>query len=129
MVGESPLLFEIQTALRHIQGRGAGSGNMSYVESGALTRAETGGNRQFPVLEPGRAWLWPLWPNRGAGFGPQSVAFWSSPHPLPGAYKRSSAEPLESPLRCLLFALCLDRCWLFDLLSPLRFAPCLAIGV
>ena len=36
-----------------------------------------------------------LWPNRGAGFGPQRIAFRSSPHPSPGAYKRSSAEPLE----------------------------------
>ena len=52
------------------------------------------GNRQFPALEPGKAWLGPLWPNNGAGFGLQQVAFGSSPHPSPGAYKRRSAEPL-----------------------------------
>jgi len=53
---------------------------------------------RFLVPEPGRAWLGPLWPNRGADFGPQRVAFWSSPHPSHRAYKRGSMEPLVSSL-------------------------------
>ena len=60
-----------------------------HVKPGALNRAEAGGHlSQFPVKEPGGAWLEPLWPNRRARFGPQCIAFWSSPHPSPGAYKR-----------------------------------------
>ena len=86
----------------HIQGWCAGSGSMSDVESGALNCAKGGGQlRSFLVPEPGRAWIGTLWPNRGAGFGPQRIAFWSSPHPSPRAYKRGSVEPLDS-LRSLL---------------------------
>ena len=93
------------------QSQGAGSGSMPYVKSRAPSHAEPGRQlRWFPVPKPGRAWLGPLWPNRGAGFGPQRIAFRSSPHPSPGAYKRSSMEPLESSLArrssCLCFAPC-----------------------
>jgi len=95
---ESPLLLHSTFRLHseHVQGRGAGSENMPYVESGVPTRAKVGGHlRRFPVLELGRAWIGPLWSNR-AGLGPQRFAFCSSPHPSPGAYKRGSAEPLDS---------------------------------
>ena len=86
------------------------------VKSGALSRAEARSHlSRFLVPEPGGAWLGPLWPNRGAGFGPQRVAFRSSPQPSPGAYKRSSMEPLDS------------LCRLISRLSSLHFAPCLAI--
>ena len=83
--GENPLLFDIQTALGARSGLGC--------RSGALSRVL--------VLEPGKALLGLLCPNRGAGFGLQRVAFRSLPHPSLGAYKRGSAELLES----LLFAL------------------------
>ena len=64
----------------HVQGRGAGLGSMPHVKSGAPSRAEAGRHlSQFPVMEPGRAWLGPLWPNRGAGFGLQQSL--SGPHP------------------------------------------------
>ena len=88
--------------LEHVQGRGAGSGSMPYVESEALTHAGTDGQlRRFPVPEPGRAFRGQLWPNRGTGF--ESRRFGSSPHPSPGAHKRGSVEPL-APLHCLFFA-------------------------
>ena len=71
----------------HVQGRGAGSGSMPHVKSGALRRAKADQHlSRFPVPEPGRAGLGPLWPNRGAGFGSQCIVFRSSPHPSP--YKR-----------------------------------------
>ena len=80
----------------YVQGWGAGLGSMPHVKSGAPSRAEAGRQlSRFLVLEPGRAWLGPLWPNRGEAFGPQHVAFQLSPHPSPGAYKRSIAKPLR----------------------------------
>ena len=47
-----------------------------------------------PVSGPG-AWLELLWLNRGAAFGPQRVAFQSSSHPSPGAYKREQRGTVE----------------------------------
>ena len=50
-------------------------------------------------------WLGTLWSNRGAGFGLQRVAFWSSPQPSPRACKRGSMELLaSSSLSARLFA-------------------------
>ena len=83
----------------HVQGWGAGSGSMPYFKSGAPGRVEAVRQlSQFPVLQPGRAWLGLLRPNRGAGFRPQRITFRSSPHPSPEAYKRGSVELLESRL-------------------------------
>ena len=74
--------------LVHVQGRGAGSGIMSHVKSGTLSRAKAERHlSRFPVPEPGRAWLGPLWPNGGAGFGQQCVTFRSSPTLRPGLIK------------------------------------------
>ena len=86
----------------HVQSQGAGLGSMPHGKYAprAPSRAEAGKYlSQFPVLKPGRAWLVPLWPNRGAGFGIQHITFGSSPHPSPGAYKRGSVEPLEPLLQ------------------------------
>ena len=75
MAGKVHCYLAFRLHSEHVQGRGADSGSMPYVESGALTHAETDGQlRQFLVPEPGRAWLGPLWHNRGAGFGAQHVA-------------------------------------------------------
>ena len=64
-------------------------GACPHFKSGALSRAEAGRHlSRFPVPEQGGAGLGPLWPNRGAGFWPQHVAFRSSAHPSSGAYKR-----------------------------------------
>ena len=105
---ESPLQFSIGLHSEHVQGQGAGSRSMPYVESGDPTHAETDGQlRLFLAPEPGRAWLGPLWPNRGAGFWPQHVASRSSPHPSPGASKRGSTEPLGSLSVSLFFRTCL----------------------
>ena len=124
----------------HVQGWCASSGSIPYVESGASTHAEVNGQlRQFPVPEPGRAWLGPQWPHREAGFGSQCITFGSSPNPSPWAYKRQSAEPftLFSSLPALLLH-CLLSIALSSLLSvassslpPLRwlFSRCLIIGV
>ena len=70
--GENPLPSSIQTTL--CAGSGPGCQlevRTCHVKSGAPSHAEAGGNLSwFPVLEPGGAWLEPLWPNRGAEFGP-----------------------------------------------------------
>ena len=109
----------------HVQGRGAGSASIPYVESGASTRAEADGQlRQFPTPEPGRAWLWPLWPNGEAGFGSQRVTFGSLPDPSPGAYERRARIRSLSSLHCLLF--------IARFSSPLfrwLFTRCPALGV
>ena len=88
--GESLLPSNIQTTLGARSGPGGRLGEHApHVKLGAPSRAEAGGHlSQFPVPEPGGAWLGPLWPNRGAVFGPQHIAFRSSPHPSPGVYKR-----------------------------------------
>jgi len=64
-----------------------------HVKSGAPIHAEAGVHRScFQVQEPGGAWLGPLWPNGGAGFGPVHVGFPYSPHPSPRDYKRGVAR-------------------------------------
>ena len=74
-------------------------GECPHVKSGSPSHAEAGRHlSRFLVPEPGGVWLRLLWPSSGAGFGPQCIAFRSFPHPSPGAYKRSSAEPLRELL-------------------------------
>ena len=95
--GESLLPSYIQPTLSARSGPGSQlEEHARRVKPRAPDHAEAGGNlSQFPVPEPGGAWLESLWPNIGVEFGPQHVVFWSSPHPSPGDYKREQHGAVE----------------------------------
>ena len=88
--GESPLPSDIQTPLSARSGPECQlEEHARHVQPGAPNHTEASGHlSRFPIPEPGEAWIELLWPNRGAGFGPQHIAFRSEPRASPGAYKR-----------------------------------------